>query len=420
MRVLVITSRYPPVSRGGHEVCCAQAVERISHEHEVLVVTAATGRKRASDRREVLRVLPHVSPTPLGSLAAPFAAIRAARTIRPILDSFQPDFVFVWNFDQIPHAAIRIAEHAGAVAAYSVGDMNFGMLHDHDQFLRHLRPGERGLRGLWARAMRLVNHHPALRLEVESKTPAAIVWYSEAMQRMHPLPQTVEPVLERVVHGALRDADLFRSTERILDPMPTIAYVGRVEWVKGPDIAYRALAILRDRYGITARLLLAGPVDKRMQRDLDRLGRELAIADHVEQLGSCSREQVAQLLSRSHALVVPSRWLEAFGLVCLEGALARAPVVAARSGGMPEMLREGQEALFFAIDDADACADALAQTLTDRAATTRRVERAVIRARAFSLERFQDGYAAFIDDAVEALSGKLEKTSSTSATADHE
>jgi glycosyltransferase involved in cell wall biosynthesis len=379
---------------------CADTVDWLSQFHDVLVVTSTVGRRHAPADSRVCRVLPKVNSTPLGSLIAPFAALRAARAIRPILSSFRPDLVFIWNFGEIPHAAIRIAESAGAGVAYSVSDMNFDMLHVHDQFMRHLTPGERGLRGLWAKVARLVNRHPALRLETTSRTPAAIAWNSVAMQRMHRISPTVAPSLERVIYPAIGDADLFSGIERISGGIPTIAYVGRLEWVKGPDTAYRALAILRDCHGIDARLVLAGQSDRDMVRVLNGLERSLAIGGMVKVVGQLSRSDIAKLLAGARALVVPSRWPEPFGRVCLEAALARVPVVASLSGGMPEMLTPEEEALFFTIDDAEACAAALARTLTDTAATNERVRRAHARAHIYSPERHRAEYEEFVEEAL--------------------
>jgi glycosyltransferase involved in cell wall biosynthesis len=383
---------------------CAHTVDWLSRSHDVLVVTSKVSRRGVPGDPGVRRVLPRVSPTPLGSLSAPLAALRAARAIRPILTSFHPDLVFVWNFGDIPHAAIRIAEHVDSAVAYSVSDMNFDMLHVHDQFLRHLTPGERGPRGVWARVARIVNRHPALCLETKSQTPASIVWNSAAMQRMHRVSPALAPVLERVIYPAIGDPDLFTRIKRAPEGTPTILYVGRLEWVKAPDTAYRALAVLRDRHGIDARLVLAGEVDPAMLRTLNKLAGTLAVTNRVEVLGQRPRADVARLLAGAHALVVPSRWPEPFGMVCLEAALARVPVVASLSGGMPEMLEPEEEALFFPIDDAEACAAALARTLTDTDTAAERVRRAYARAGTYSLERYRADFDAFVEAALAASS----------------
>jgi glycosyltransferase involved in cell wall biosynthesis len=86
--------------------------------------------------------------------------------------------------------------------------------------------------------------------------------------------------------------------------------------------------------------------------------------------------------------------------VCVEAALARLPVVAARIGGLPEALRDGDHALLFAPGDADACARALAATLQRPAAADARARRAFGHVQRFSVERFVAAEEAFIEEAV--------------------
>lgn len=402
MRILVISNLYPPVAVGGYERRCAHTVQWLARRHEVLVLTSSHGRQGLGREEGVLRELPFLSQDFRGSLRAPLAALRAARSVRRVLDSYRPDLVFVWNASQIPRAGVRIAQAAGVPLAFSVADPWFEAYVEGDQFLRHLVPGDRGLRRVWAGIVRLVNCLPALRVELVSRRPAAIVWNSEALRRMSRIPAQIEPVLERVVHPASRNEELFAGVQRAPASVPTIAFVGRIEWEKAPDLAVRALALLEERHGIQARLVLAGGGEAQARRELEALARELGVADRVQARGAIAPEQVVEILAGAHALLVPSRWQEPFGLVCLEGALARVPVVATLSGGMPEMLRPEEEALFFAIDDASACADALARALTDADGREERVRRAFQRAQTYSLARYRSDYEAFVEDAVQA------------------
>jgi glycosyltransferase involved in cell wall biosynthesis len=243
---------------------------------------------------------------------------------------------------------------------------------------------------------------PGLRLKLDASRPASIAWNSQALRQMTPVPPCVSPVLERVIHPATRHEALFAGVERAPASTPTVAFVGRLEWEKAPDLACRAIALLRDRHGLECRLVVVGDGEVEVRRQLEELVEELALGKRVEFRGSLSPDGVAGVLSSAHALVVPSRWQEPFGLVCLEAALARVPVIASMSGGMPEMFAPEHEALFFPIDDAAACADAIARTLADLEATEARVRAARARADTYSLARYRDDYDAFVEDAVRA------------------
>jgi glycosyltransferase involved in cell wall biosynthesis len=269
--------------------------------------------------------------------------------------------------------------------------------------MRHLTPGDSGPRALWATGVRAVNRHPALRLDVTTRVPASICWVSEALRRLVQVPPTVEPLEQRVIYTGVHDPDLWAGIERrpAEDP-PLIAFVGRLEEQKGPDVAYRALAALRDEHGIDARLVLAGGARPEMAAQLDRLGAELKIADRVEQLGRVSQPEVAELMGRASAIVIPSVWEEPSGGIALESGLARVPVVASRSGGMPEGLLEEEHALYFPIGDHDACAAQLARVLRDPSDAEARAARAFERAQSFTFDRYMEQMNEFVDAAVAA------------------
>jgi glycogen(starch) synthase len=399
MRILVVSNLYPPIQVGGCELRCASTVQWLAREHEVLVLTSKRGRRSLGPESDVLRELPLLPEDWRGTLCAPVASLYAVRAMRRLVRRLRPDLIFVWNASQIPRAAICVASDLGCSVAFSVADPWFGAFVEGDQFLRYLVSRERGVRRVWASVVKLTNRLSGLRIDPNTARPASIAWNSEALRRMTPIPPNVMPVLERVIYPATAHEELLARIERVPSPSPTIAFVGRLERQKAPDVAVRAVALLRDCHGIDSRLVIAGTGDSVTIHALEQLAVALGVEDRVEMRGQLSPPAVAQLLAGARALVVPSRWQEPFGLVCLEGALARVPVVASLSGGMPEMLESESEALFFPIDDVDACAAALAQTLTDEAATAERVRAAFTRAGTYSRQRHNAEYDAFVADA---------------------
>jgi glycosyltransferase involved in cell wall biosynthesis len=103
------------------------------------------------------------------------------------------------------------------------------------------------------------------------------------------------------------------------------------------------------------RLVLCGPPDRR--RDAAFLGLERVVL-----AGRLSPEDVASLMTRAAAVVVPSVY-EGFGLPALEGMACGAPVVAARSGALPEICGE---AAVLCEPTAGGLADGLSAVLEDR------------------------------------------------------
>ena len=398
MRILVISNLYPPGGLGGYEQECAVIVEHLRSRHEVLVLTSRYRRDRIPDESTVRRTLPIRERHGIDSLRAPLWALSGVREVRRAMAGFNPDLVFVWNGARLPQAALRVAAAAGVPTAFRVCEHWFEDLYSADPFMRHLYPGERGLRGAWARLARLANRHPALRLDVTRPEPATISWVTDFMRRSMERPPLVRPLLEQTVHWGI----LQPPARRHPDGRPTLAFVGRLSPSKGADLAVSALALLRTRHGIDARLLVTGPDDEGHGAQLRELAEGLGVSGQVEFLGALEPREVQAVYARSHVLLIPSRWQEPAGLVAIEAAAAELPVVAARSGALPELLREGSEALFFDIGDAEGCARAVAQALEDGQATRTRVERAHERAQLFSLERYFEATDRFLADTMTA------------------
>jgi glycosyltransferase involved in cell wall biosynthesis len=410
MRILVVSNIYPPAAIGGYEIGCEAVVERLRREHEVLVLTSAGGQRgRRADSAAppaVWRELTWLTPDARGARRAPLASIRDARLARRAL-AWKPDFVYVWNGASIPQAALRILADSRLPLAFRVEEHWFAKIFVSDQFLRELLPARRGLaRSAWARGCRLVNAMPGLRLDPTAPLRAAISWNSQATRRIAAPPPFVETALERVRHPAPPYGDIYAAAQRDPAPEPLIAYLGRVTPFKGIAVAIEALALLRSEYGLVAQLVVIGPEDGDHGSQMRALADRLGVGEAVSWDGQATPAQAASKLARAHAMIVPSTWDEPFGLVMIEGALARVPLVAADVGGIGEAMHDEQHALLFARGDASAAAAALARTLREGEQTAARVQRAYERAQAFRLEPYLEEQERFVSDALSALRGR--------------
>src|ERR1700730_14276592 len=87
MRILVVSTFYPPVALGGYEVECAGVVERLRERNDVRVLTSEHDRSSISQAEKgVSRELALLSPNHRGALHAPGASLRAAGVARRALD----------------------------------------------------------------------------------------------------------------------------------------------------------------------------------------------------------------------------------------------------------------------------------------------------------------------------------------------
>lgn len=79
---------------------------------------------------------------------------------------------------------------------------------------------------------------------------------------------------------------------------------------------------------------------------------------HLEFLGYIPKKEVIRRILRSLVVVVPVRWPEPFGLINIEAMSLQKPVIAYRSGGLPEIIND--EVSGFLVDNGDV------NTLADR------------------------------------------------------
>ena len=401
MRILVISNLYPPVVRGGYEVECSGVVERLRQRHDVTILTSSL--EHPIEQEGIVRELRFLEPNWKGTLRAPLASIAAAKATRRLMAESDPDLVFVWNAASIPQAALCVVADSGVPTAYRVCEHWFGDLFETDQYLRYLRSDGRGLERFWGIAARLLNRSSSLRLDPSKRTPAAVSWNSETIRRLAGVPDEVEIRFERVIHSTSINGPTFEAIQRTPSTEPSLLFLGRLSEEKGARVAVQAVGLLRRMHGISARLTLTG---RATPEDIASISREIEAAnvgDLVDLTGPLPPDQVAELLARTHALVIPSTWEEPFPLVCIEGALARVPIVASNIGGIPECLADQEHALLFPAGDSGACAEALRATLTDTDSAESRVVRAYARAQTFGWEPYLDASEQFVDDAYAAL-----------------
>src|SRR4029078_7325635 len=111
-----------------------------------------------------------------------------------------------------------------------------------------------------------------------------------------------------------------------------LAFVGRIQPLKAPDVLLRAAAQLAGARVV----VIGGPSGSGLAAPdgLVRLADELGIADRVTFLPPQPREQLANVYRAADVVAVPS-YSESFGLVAVEAQACGTPVVAAAVGGLP-------------------------------------------------------------------------------------
>jgi glycosyltransferase involved in cell wall biosynthesis len=178
----------------------------------------------------------------------------------------------------------------------------------------------------------------------------AVSWGVRA-DRVSVLPNPAPPLPELSERAELR-----RSFELSGD---TLAFAGRLTAQKSLEVALAALARVD---GVT--LLIAGEGDQRAP--LERRTAELGLEDRVRFLGPQPRGRVLELFRAADAVVLSSSW-ENFPHAVVEALAAGTPVLVTATGGVAEVVHDGENGLLVPVADAEALAGAVRRYFADGA-----------------------------------------------------
>jgi D-inositol-3-phosphate glycosyltransferase len=165
---------------------------------------------------------------------------------------------------------------------------------------------------------------------------------------------------------------------------PVLLFVGRIQPLKGLDVAVRALAELRDSGAVL--VAVGGPsgLDGEVEEAKVRLlAEELGVDDRIRWVPPQPHYLLSTFYRAADVVLVPSR-SESFGLVALEAAACGTPVVAAAVGGLRTLVQDGRTGFLVEGRDPHAFAAATDELLAHPARAAAMGADAAARARTFT------------------------------------
>jgi len=168
--------------------------------------------------------------------------------------------------------------------------------------------------------------------------------------RVHVIPPGVNPSL---FDGPFEDP--FAGVGR-----PRVLFVGRLAPQKGVRNLVAAAGLLEDP---SAQVLLVGDGPERpaLEREAERIG----LGDRLHFLGFVAHDRLPAVLAHADLLVLPSLY-EELGTVLLEAMQAGLPIVASKTGGIPDVIEDGVNGLLVPPGNPEALAHAIDRLLADR------------------------------------------------------
>ncbi|ADB39117.1 glycosyltransferase family 4 protein [Spirosoma linguale] len=177
--------------------------------------------------------------------------------------------------------------------------------------------------------------------------------------------------------------ELARQTLGLDSQEPMLLQLGRMVPRKGVDNVVRALAILRQRHGIVARLLIVGGDSRQPDPELtpeigrlQALASSLEVTDLVTFTGSRTRDELRHYYSAADVFVT-TPWYEPFGITPLEAMACGTPVIGAAVGGIKHTVLLNKTGFLVQPNDPSALAEKLAVLITNKPLRQRYSQQAI-------------------------------------------
>jgi phosphatidyl-myo-inositol dimannoside synthase len=346
-RVLLVTNDFPP-RRGGIQSYLENLVDELVRAGDHSVSVYAPKWKGADDYDERMKisgvdVVRH--PTTL-MVPEPSVAVRMRKLIaRDRIDT-------VWFGAAAPLALLApLARDAGAhrvIASTHGHEVGWSMLPLARTALRRI--------GNETDVVTFISHYTRSRFASAFGPRAALEHLAPGVDTERFEPDSVARAELRARYG--------------LGGRPVVVCVSRLVPRKGQDMLIQALPSIRERVPGTALVIVGGGpyLDK-----LRRLAHGFGVAEHVVFTEGVPGEELPAHHAMADVFAMPCRTrgsgldVEGLGIVYLEASATGIPVVAGRSGGAPESVRDGETGLVVDGWDVGAIAAAVGELLADPA-----------------------------------------------------
>jgi glycosyltransferase involved in cell wall biosynthesis len=406
MRILFVTNFYLTRGSGGEEESCRHVVAGLRQRgHATLVVTSMHGTNNVpTEANGVCQSLYLEMDLVPWRNSFTFFFQRRTREKHNLeclvraIDQFEPDVIFFWGMWNLPRSLPALAEasYPGKVV-YRFATYWPTLPSQHELYWRttgrkwYSRIVKRVVGSVALAMLAREGHQPELKFEramcVSVATRSTLVKAGIPVTHARIIYTGLDagPFLQRDVGQPRHDTRDIR-----------LLYVGRLSHDKGLDTAIMALSSLVGQGRRDLRLSVAGSGSPEYESHLCHLVKQVGLTDYVSFLGWVPADEVPDLMRAGDFLLVPSVWPEPFARSVLEGMASGLVVIAASTGGTPEIISNGENGLLFAPGKADDLAHNIAW-MADNADLRRAIAQA---GRRTVLERFT---ATMMLDEIEAF-----------------
>lgn len=408
MKILVLTNLYPPHHAGTYDFRCQTVTELLSKRgHQMRVLTSNHGLNAEQRDEEIERrlrlngVYGHIAWTGFGDVKE--LEKHNHEVLRETIAEFQPNLVFVWSLYGLSKSLIFALRHAQLPTVYDVADHWLASELRQDPWLRFWNQQPAPLLNAFFRTcLELIG----LRSRLDVVAPTRMMKGYDRLPSVYGAPEALEAVEPNSIAGFRFERIYFCSqalktqteqagfkvshAEVIYPGIPAEQYFGEVKPPSSPVNKFLIVSRLENESGVmTALQALIHARQNKVKSVLTICGR--GDSDYVAQLKSFAlRNQLpAEFITvsnltrdlpgiyRQHdAFLYTAEWDEPYAAPPLEAMACGLPLIGAKSGGVRELLRHGENAFTYTPGDALELASRIQELQMQRALRAQMAETA--------------------------------------------
>jgi glycosyltransferase involved in cell wall biosynthesis len=143
------------------------------------------------------------------------------------------------------------------------------------------------------------------------------------------------------------DYEIFKPMKSEKTDRFVFCYYGRCDAQKGVDILLKATKLFNEKYHNEGKLIVITP----QYYEVKKLMKKNKVCEkYIELYPGMEREKIAKILKDVDVVVVPSKEIEAFGIVAAEASAMGKPVIATNKGGLKEIVIDGKTGFLISPD----------------------------------------------------------------------
>jgi glycosyltransferase involved in cell wall biosynthesis len=397
MRILIVSSLYPPHVQGGAEICAynlATWLARNGHEVAVLTTSPTKQAELFGEMVEGVRLwrifMPRAYTAFVGQTAPgwkkPFWHLqdvldpRNEKIIERVLDVFQPDFVNVHHIQGIGYNGLKVFGVRDLPVVYTLHDIGLACVK-MAMFSKGKECDE--LCTTCAITAKLKRSY------LTSIRRIGFISPSQAnLDRLLAL-QPIEPYPRARIPNAIRYPK--PTVERSPSDRLRLLYVGRLDETKGVDVLLDAVEPLADTHDFSLKVVGTGPAEAALRA---RYGHH----SWLTFTGQVPLQEATNSMAAADMLFIPSIWLENSPGVVIQALSVGLPVMGSDKGGIPELVTHGENGVLVPPGDVEAWRTAIRSILENPTFLEQYRENAERRATEFDQDHLANRMVAFFEE----------------------